>query len=163
MSDVTVLLERIVCRQTTEAGHDEVYYLSPSIIRRTGDITSADTPFAPGPTLAQAANAGGPGGDNTALNCNDSGDLSDQLLNVDLFPVSVDPGDHVAVTIVTNAFQIFKSFPGNQDDPLGPVTFALDADGSNVRFRQVGIAAGSLTETSADGTPGRVTARLRGL
>jgi hypothetical protein len=29
MSVVTVFLERIVCRNTTEAGHDEVYYLGP--------------------------------------------------------------------------------------------------------------------------------------
>jgi hypothetical protein len=99
MSDVTVVLERITCRNTTEAGHDEVYYLSPTITRINGDNTSTDPPLASGPTLAQGANAGGPRGANTAWDCNDSGALSDQLLDADLFPVRVDPGDHVFVTI----------------------------------------------------------------
>jgi hypothetical protein len=43
-----------------------------------------------------------------------------------------------------------------------PSAFVLDADGSNVRLRQVGVAQSSLTEMSLDGTPGRMTARLRG-
>jgi hypothetical protein len=99
MSVVTVVLERIVCRNTTEAGHDEVYYLSPSIIRRTGTTSSADVALAPGPSRAQGANAGGPGGENTAWDCNDSGELADQRLNVELFPVVVGAGEHVAVTL----------------------------------------------------------------
>ena len=46
-----------------------------------------------------AANAEGDGGDNTAWDCNDSGGLSDQRLNVDLFPVRIEPGERVTVTI----------------------------------------------------------------
>ena len=99
MSVVTVVLERIVCRNTTEAGHDEVYYLSPAIVRRSGTTTSADIPLPPGPSRAQGATAGGPGGDDTAWDCNDSGDLADQRLNADLFPVEVGAGEHVAVTL----------------------------------------------------------------
>ena len=49
--------------------------------------------------LRAGANAGGPGGDNTAWDCNDSGGLSDQRLNVDLFPVRIEPGERVTVTI----------------------------------------------------------------
>lgn len=99
MGVVTVTLERITCRDTTEAGHDEVYYVSPVIRRIKGDTSSTDTPLAPGPAAAQGANAGGPGGDNTAWDCNDSGALSDQILNAALFPVHVDPGEHVFVAM----------------------------------------------------------------
>jgi hypothetical protein len=212
MGDVMVILERIVCRNTTEAGHDEVYYLSPSIVRTRAGMSSADIPLAPGPTIAQGASAGGPGGDNTAWDCNDSGDLADQLLNVPLFPVIVNPGEHVNTTItfmesdsnnladieataaaltysaltavsiiirpvaaalvpvgialgvVTTIAQDFKAagLLTNHDDHLGSVTFLLDSDGPNVRFRQVGVGVGSLAEVSADGAPGRITGRLTG-
>jgi hypothetical protein len=43
------------------------------------------------------------------------------------------------------------------------MTFVLDADGSNVRLRQVGVAQGSLTEMSLDGTPGRILLASGGL
>lgn len=54
MSAITVTLERITCRNTTEAGHDEVYYLSPAIRRFKAGISSTDPPLPPGPTVAQA-------------------------------------------------------------------------------------------------------------
>jgi len=100
MGTVIVTMQRIVCHDTTEVGHDEVYYLSPVITRIHDGLKSLDPALAPGPGSAQGGDADGPGGThNTAWDCNDSGDLADQTLNVDLFPVQVDPNDHVQVTL----------------------------------------------------------------
>lgn len=63
VSTVTVVLEEIVCRDTSEAGHDEVYYVSPAVVRHKGAKTTTDPSGPGGPTAAQGADAGGPGGE----------------------------------------------------------------------------------------------------
>lgn len=209
MSTVTVVLEEIVCRDTTEAGHDEVYYVSPAVARHKGDTTTTDPSGPGGPTTAQAADAGGPGGDNTAWDCNDSGDLSDRMLNVELFSFPIAAGERVSVVLtflesdgddltteeaivaggvqtiaavvglafppalpvvaiidgaiglVSGFFQGIHGIP-NHDDPLGSVSFLLDADGSHVRLRQVAASPGGLSELSKSGTVGRAVVRLTG-
>jgi hypothetical protein len=207
MPDVTIVLERIVCQDTTEAGHDEVYYLKPTVDRSKGGVTRSDTSFDVGPGLGQGANAGGPGGDNTAWDCNDSGDLADLRLDARLFTLNLEPGERVfvglnfresdgddlrkaeliaasvagtALALVTLAFPplagltarigaailgvtgMFQGIGGipNEDDVLGFVGLTLDADGSTVRFRQVGTSPGRVVEVSKNGTPARVVLYL---
>ncbi|GAA2111399.1 hypothetical protein GCM10009841_34190 [Microlunatus panaciterrae] len=99
MSVATVVMRNITCHQTTESGHDEVYYLPPSVVRRTTHGVTSDPTLPAGPTASQGANAGGPDGRIAAWDCNDSGYLSNQEPQAELFSVSVGAGEHVVVTL----------------------------------------------------------------
>ncbi|MBB2893790.1 hypothetical protein [Flexivirga oryzae] len=98
MTTARFTLRHLQCRSTTESGHDEVYF-STAVVRRSGAAKPTTDKATIGPTAAQHANAGGPGGDRTAWDVNDSGSLSDQWPNVDMFDVAVAPGEIVTVTV----------------------------------------------------------------
>ncbi len=95
MGTVVISLNRIICHNTTEAGHDEVYYDSPAVTRTdAAGRTKHDDRLSPGPRPEQLGNADGLNGDpNTAWDCNDDkdGGQYDQTLDVQLFSVRVDP------------------------------------------------------------------------
>jgi hypothetical protein len=99
MAGTAVVLRRIVCHQTTESGHDEVFFIGNVVRKKGAHPATTDQGDLIGPKAAQGANAGGPGGDNSAWDVNDSGGLSDQSLNVELFDVDVAAGEHVVVTV----------------------------------------------------------------
>lgn len=66
MGTVVISLDRIICHDTTEAGHDEVYYGPPGITRTDAQgRTAADGMLASGPRQGQLGNADGPNGDPT--------------------------------------------------------------------------------------------------
>lgn len=98
MTTTRFTLRHMQCRSTTEGGHDEVYF-SATVTRRIGDAKPTDDPPAIGPSVSQRANAGGPGGEGTAWDVNDSGSLANQFPNVDILDVPVAPGEIVTVTL----------------------------------------------------------------
>lgn len=98
MSTARFTLRHLQCRSTTESGHDEVYF-SATTTRRSGSGKPTSDPVAIGPSSSQRADAGGPGGDDTAWDVNDSGSLANRWPNVDMLDVSVAPDEVVVVTL----------------------------------------------------------------
>jgi len=98
MTTARFTLRHLQCMSTTESGHDEVYF-STTVVRRSGSGKPTKDPVVIGPTAGQRANAGGPGGDGTAWDVNDSGSLSNQWPNVDMLDVAVASGEIVTVTL----------------------------------------------------------------
>lgn len=98
MTTARFTLRHLQCRSTTESGHDEVYF-SATVTRRTGASKPTSDPVVIGPNKWQRANAGGPGGDETAWDVNDSGYLANQWPNVDMLDVPVATGEIVTVTL----------------------------------------------------------------
>jgi hypothetical protein len=144
MANVTVVLERIECRDTTEAGHDEVYYIKPTVTRIKGSAVRDDGSFNGGPGPGQGGTADGLSGiENTAWDCNDSGPLADQHLNVNLFTVPMEEGERVSITLT------FKESDGDDLRKAEFIAFTISLSALAIATIFVPVLAGAAVKIGA--------------